>query len=222
MQRAAASRADSHPLLDASRLLELVSQHNLTVALDLKGGDHRPDAHAQHLLWLAERIRRAPGLAERAFLYVESTEGARKLRRRLRLAQTAPPLTLVKPIRDRGVPPPADGGDLDCAASQLERADAGLFSRLGPSAKCGTQRLIGAPWARARWTMADSLIVWVVDDAPTLEGLLRRGVRHVVSNRPLHVRALATALCKAHGQGRSGGVEHALNCADRGSHTCTV
>ena len=82
-------------------------------------------------------------------IVVETTEGARWLRRRLRLANSSASLTLAKPLRDRGVPPPADGGNLDCAASQLQRADANLFDKLGPSAKCANPALLRAPWARA-------------------------------------------------------------------------
>ena len=237
LQRAAATRADGHPILTASRLLTLVAQHNWTVALDLKGGERQPERHAEQLLWLAERIQATQGLAQRAWLYVETSEGARWLRRRLRLSSAAAGLrdasasmagqsarsllTLIKPIRDRGVPPPPGGAEYNCAPSQLQRADAALFDRLGPSAKCANPNLIGSAWARTRWTARDSLLVWVVDDAPTLEMLLRFGVSHAISNRPLHVRSLARALCRRAAPS-SGGVEEALNCADRGSHTCTV
>ena len=63
-----------------------------------------------------------------------------------------------------------------------------------------------------------------------LETLMRFGVGHVISNRPLHVRALARALCRGRGGvelearhgAAAGGVETALNCATRGSHSCTV
>ena len=157
LQRAATSRADSHPILTADRVLTLIARHNLTVALDLKGAEQRPERHARQLLWLAERIHSTPGLAERAWLYVETTESA-------------------------------------------------------------------------RWSAAHSLLVWVVDDAPTLETLLQFGVGNVISNRPLHVRALARALCnRSRGGGANGGalsgggvVDDELNCAGRGSHTCTV
>ena len=144
---------------------------------------------------------------------------------------SGPPITLIKPIRDRGVVPIAGGGGrFDRAASQLERPDATLFDRLGPSAKCANPALIDATWARARWSAAHSLLVWVVDDAPTLETLLQFGVGNVISNRPLHVRALARALCnRSRGGGANGGalsgggvVDDELNCAGRGSHTCTV
>ena len=36
-------------------------------------------------------------------------------------------------------------------------------------------------------------------DAPTLEALVRFGVRDVISNRPLHVRAMARSLCAGGG-----------------------
>ena len=93
----------------------------------------------------------------------------------------------------------------------------------GPSAKCANAALVAAPWARARWSAAHSLLVWVVDEQSVLQTLLGFGVGHVISNRPLHVRALARSLCaSSRGAGVHGGVEEALNCADRGSHTCTV
>lgn len=223
LQRAAAAR-DGHELLTASRLLALAMQYNLTLALDLKGGDSQPEQHAQHLLWLAQRIQSTPGLAERAWLYVESTDQARRLRRRMQRHEGSP-LTYIKPIRDRGVTPPIGGGHLDCATSQIQQPDTALFARLGPSTKCANPALIHAAWASSRWTAADSLLVWVVDDAQALEALVRFGVRHVISNRPLHVRAIARSLCRrgqASNVGGGGGVERAINCAGRGSHTCTV
>jgi hypothetical protein len=132
LQRAASARAAGQ-ILTARRLLALTSAHNLTVALDLKGGERQPERHAQQLEWLAQTITSTPGLAERVTLYVETTEAARALRRSLRLTapSAAATLSLVKPVRDRGLRPAAAGAPLECASSQLQRADATLFSRLG-------------------------------------------------------------------------------------------
>ena len=189
LRRTAAGRGGR--LLTASRLLTLAERHNLTVALDLKGGDRQPAQHALQLYWLARRIQRTRGLASHVWLWAETAAVAKSLRGRLK--PNAPALTLIRAIRDRGVRATSADGSLDCAASQLERVDASVFTRLGPSSKCANHELLAAEWAR-RWKAAE-LLVWVVDDAATLTRMLRHGVRNVVSNKPLNVRDIARTMC---------------------------
>ena len=89
------------------------------------------------------------------------------------------------------------------AAPQLHRADAAVFSRLGPSFKCSNPRLLHTAWASEAWSAA-SLLVWVVDDRPSLEAMARLGVRDVISNQPLRMQRLARAMCERQGGGGRG------------------
>lgn len=181
LQRAA---GPAHPpLLKANRLLDLASQHNLTIALDLKGSDVRPKDHASHLLSLAQRAV-GDDLQGRVWLWADTADIARLLRRDLRrrindsestgttarkLQEQMNRLTLVKAVRDRGLSPSTSrisgllrtlaggsAGSIDCSASQLSLADLRLFSMLGPSLRCTNTNLLAAPWARARWGVGGS------------------------------------------------------------------
>lgn len=103
--------------------------------------------------------------------------------------------------------------------------DERFFTMLGPSVRCANQRLLASDWAAARWGRqsqrhdgrsrpsessralrasgqppevagAAALLVWVVDDAEAeLPALLRLGVRMVISNAPLKLRAAAIREC---------------------------
>ena len=233
-----AAQQDKVPLT-TWRLLQLVQQHNLTVALDLKGAETFPQQHATHLLALARRIVESdlPGsggdLAQSVWLWVDSTSIARKLRRSLRRSlnlsddgsccqrqqERLQRLTLLKPVRDRGVALSSPLGLLDCGPSQLSEGDRPFFSMLGPSVRCANPNLLAAPWASARWGVDGSwrsrtgpqgqnrhgagraggvgLLVWVVDDAAELPALIDMGVRHVISNTPLALQATVTQRCAA-------------------------
>ena len=201
------------------QLLDLVARHNWTVALDLKGSDRSPHAYTIHLLHLARDVL-ARRLQQRVWLWVEGTGAARSIRRQLRANASVPqpPLILLKPLRDRALPAP-----LDCAAAHLERGDERIFQMLGPSRHCVTPRFFGNAWVQHVWgarhrrdlpthhadtrvfattaghrlareaAAGAALLVWVVDDVAELTRLLRHGVRHVVSNRPV---ALQEAACK--------------------------
>lgn len=270
------------PLLQATRLLDLVAQHNLTVALDLKGADVRPKQHAAHLLSLAHRAVREE-MHGRVWLWADTAEIARTLRRDLRRRindsdqtrqQNMNWLTLVKPVRDRGIAPSrlssvwsaiaGTSAAIDCSSSQLSLADVRLFNMLGPSLRCANDNLLAAPWARPRWGVGGSwsreddrtswnfkppvvatasaisrvasvvgstpylpwmhpytphhfrpsaplgavfekrhrastqagLLVWVVDKDAELLPLLKLGVRNVISNEPLRLRAAVQRMCK--------------------------
>ena len=78
-----AAGAAHPPLFKATRLLDLVAQHNLTVALDLKGADVRPKQHAAHLLSLAQRAVQDE-MHGRVWLWADTADIARTLRRDLR------------------------------------------------------------------------------------------------------------------------------------------
>lgn len=189
-----------HPaLLTASRLLDLVERNNLTVALDLKGSDVRPTAHAAHLLKLATRVVESESLQRRVWLWADSSAISRTLHRDLRkafnlsdlghgirrLQQRRHTLTVIKAIRDRGVSNAKEGGDIDCSESQLAVADLRLFTMLGPSLRCANTKLLAAPWARARWGVSGS---W------SRGGAHREGS---TSKHPLIVAASATVAAVA-------------------------
>ena len=192
-------------LLPIARLLGFVEKLNVTVALDLKGADQEPEQHASHMLWLGREVQRRR-LESRVWLWADGSAVARILRRQLRRTSAISSLILLKPIRDRGLPDPAD-----CAGRELQRGDERLFTMLGPSFRCATGALLSQPWARERWgvagTWADELtagtarahasglLVWVADEVEHLPPLLRLGVRHVISNRPLSIQSAARTLC---------------------------
>jgi len=179
-------------LLLVDKLLKMVAQRNLTVALDLKGHQQKPAKHAEQLLWLARRVQRM-NLYNRVWLWTDTTDSARTLRRSLRkLDAKEPPLKLLKAVRDWGLTPSANG-KFDCSGPQrLQRADASLYAFLGPSFKCANRQLLSPSWVK--WTPAE-LLVWVVDTDAELHAMLRVGVRNVISNTPLRVRAAASRLC---------------------------
>lgn len=184
-----ASDHQSVRVLRVSRLLELASQlgDNLTLALDLKGGAHPGGGFANALDWLhSEVVRRK--LQRSVWLWVSVHDEAVRLNKadsRLR----RPPVRLGKPLYDVGALMRA--GQADCS-TQLNEGDAAVYSFLGPSLKCANANLLRSPKAAPFFKKHTGFLTWVIDDLASLRALQAAGVRAVISNVPVALRAQAS------------------------------
>ena len=176
--------AASPPPLRVTRLLELASTFgdNLTLALDLKGGDRAGFRDA--LNWLHKEVIRRR-LQSSVWLWVASRAEAKRLRMRESLLRSPQPsVRLGKPLYDVGAP--MRESSVDCS-DQLQDGDADTYAFLGPSVSCANPNLFKSVNAAPFFGHRLGWLVWVVDDDATAHALLSSGVRAIISNVPLHM-----------------------------------